>query len=526
MTTLARSLDRRRHLPRVDTVPMSIARRLLVLLIGSIGLIDSPTRAGEPSSPPTIIVRGVRPDRVVEALIHLFNGSRAAHPAAALAAWKRASVEPKRLGKVGDALLATINPAMVREVANLDETRVAFSPIPGSDRWAWWACFPRDDGTLAALAPTAALSGGGEEPPLGESRVDRFPGTDLILLGRGPAGLFAANSRDRLAAAIQAAATVPPPPPIDSGFLVEVDPTARATWTTPAGRRWAEAARSTDCQGIAARVQVAGTSLVASVTGRFAGAIPALGAIDPAWLDGIPTRGPLAALVVRVDPSAGAWNRWFDLADRIERTDPERANIAPARLRLALAALAIGVRLEANVWPHLVGVAAWVGMTDGKLDRGSITLHLDDPTAAANLAASLKGRRVQDGGDEVVELAQVAGQPLRLVRRGGGLFITWGDQGWPATRQALDDPGRSARSWLGSSRSGAVPSRVGAIWLDQLPQVPPGSPLAASLAAAPPLRWSGGNDGNLTIDEFWVDDLDATVRRFLDLIPQDPPPRS
>ena len=345
------------------------------------------------------------------------------------------------------------------------------------------------------------------------------------MLGRGPAGLVAANSHDRLAAAIAATATPPTAAPIESGFLVEVDPTARETWTTPAGRRWAEAARITGCQTISARVQVEKTSMVASVSGRFDGATPAVEAIDPTWLDGIPGRGPLAAVAFRVDPSARSWTRLFDLIDRIERTDPEHANVASSRIRLALAALAVGVRLEANVWPHLVGVAGWVGMTEGKLDRGSITLHLDDPTAAANLAAGLKGRRLQDGGDEVVELTRVARQPLRLVRRGGSLFVTWGDQGWPATRQALDDPARSARSWLGSSRTVQAPSRVGAVWLDQLPQVPPGSPLAASLASTAPLRWAGGNEGNQSIDAFWVDDLDATVRRFLDLIPQDPPPK-
>ena len=502
---------------------MSIARCFLVIWTS---LIDLPARAGEPTVPPTINVRVVRPDRLLESLIHLFDGSRAAHPAAALAAWKRASVEPKRLGKTGDALIATINPLMVREVASLDGTQVAFSPVAGSDRWACWAHVPHDDGTLAALAPTAALSGGGEEPPIGEYRVDRFPGKDLVLLGRGPAGLVVANSRERLEASIKATGTSPTPPPIDSGFLVEFDPTARATWTTPTGRRWAEAARITGCQAINARVQVEQTSMVASVTGQFDGATPPLGAVDPAWLDGIPGRGPLAAVAFRVDPSERSWARLFDLIDRIERTDPEHADVASARIRLALAALAVGVRLESNVWPHLVGVSGWVGITEGKIDRGAITLHLDDPIAATRLAVGLKGRRVQDGADEVVELSMAAGQPLRLVRRGGSLFVTWGAQGWPAIRQALDDPARSARPWLGSSRSGIAASRVGAVWLDQLPIVPPESPLAASLASAPPLQWAGGNDGNQTLDEFWVDDLDASIRRFLDLIPQNPPPRS
>ena len=505
---------------------MSNARLVLLILAGSLGLTFTVASAEEPTVPPTIKVRLVRPDRLFESLIHLFDGSRAPHPAAALAAWKRASTEPKRLGKGGDALIATINPSMVREVAGLDETQLAFRPIPGSDRWAWRAHFPHDEGTLAALAPTAALSGGGVEPSLGEYRVDRLPGDTLILLGRGPAGLLAANSREDLTAAIAASAMPCPASPIESGFLIEVDPTTRDTWTTPLGRRWAEAARVTDCQTVNAQLQVEKTTLVGSVTGRFTGVVPPLGPIDPAWLECIPGRGPLAALAFRVDPTTGSWTRLFDLIDRVERTDPTHANVASSRIRLALAALAVGVRLEANLWPHLVGVAAWVGMGDGRLDRGTISFHLDDPASAARLAMDLKGRRVQDAGDEVVELAQVGGQPLCLVRRGASLFVSWGDEGWPATRQTLNDPQQSARSWLGAGRSEAASSRVGAIWLDQLPFVPPGSPLAASLASAPPFRWAGRNDGNQTFDEFWADGLDATVRRFLDLIPQDPPPRS
>ena len=483
-------------------------------------------RAEEPAPAPrpTITVRAVRPDRELAALLRLFEGSRTASPAAALSAWKRASREPKRLGKVGDALLATLNPAMVREFESIDAAEVTFSLAPGSDRWRWRAWFPHDDGTLAALGPTADLSGGAVEPPLGDSRVDRFPGPDLVLLARGPAGLFAANSREQLAEALATAAVPRPVPPVDSGWVVRVDPAARDTWTTPAGRRWAEAARMTRCIGLTGQLQFVRQSLVAALVGRFEGDTPVGPALDPDWLDAIPTRGPLAAVAFRVDPRADAWARLFDLVDRVERTDPARANVAPARFRLALAARAVGIRLEADVWPHLLGVSAWVGATAGRPDRAVVALHLDGAAPALGLVAGLKGARAGDGADEVVDLGPVAGGPLRVVRRRGTVFVAWGEHGWPATREALDDPARSARPWLGRGRTGALPTRVGAVWLDQLPLIPRDTPLAATLAESPPLRWAGANEGNRTLDEVWLGDLDATVRRFLDRLPLDPPP--
>ncbi len=506
---------------------MTIARWFasILLVLGSIPADWA--RADDPAPPPpspTLTIRAIHPEREAKALIQLFAGSRASSPAAALSAWKRASTEPKRLGKVGDAIIACLNPAMIREIANLDAAEALFSPVAGSDRWDWRMRFPHDDGTLAALGPTADLSGGGSEPMLGDYRVDRFPGTDLILLARGPAGLFAANSRRGLEVAVASAAKPPPAAPIESGWTVRVDPAARATWTSLGGRRWAEAAQITHCQTINGRFRVAGTMLLGSVIGRFEGDTPVVAPVDPAWLDGIPTRGPLAALGFQVDPRAESWIGLFNLVDRIERLDPARANIAPSRLRLGLAARAFGVRLEADLWPHLIGVSGWVGATAGQLDRGMVAVHLDADLAATSLIGGIKGQRVVDGADEVIEASSVGGRPLRVVRRRNSVFVAWGDRAWTETRVALDQPEQSARSWLAQSRTGALPMRVGAIWLDQLPQVPPGSPLAATLAEAPPLRWAGANEGNRTSDEFWLSDLDGAVRRFLDRLPLDPPP--
>ncbi len=505
----------------VDRPPAGIILAGCLLAVGSVA---GAVAGDEPPPRPTITVRAIHPERQVEAIINLFQGSRAASPAAALAAWKRASPEPKRLGKLGDAVIAALNPRMLREYQVLDGAELAVSFVPGADRWAWRARFPSDDGTLGVVGPTADLSGGGVEPPLGEYRVDRFPGNSGTLVARGPAGLFAASSRAQLQAALAAATSPATAAPVDSGWVVRLDPAASDTWTSPAGRRWAAAAEATGCQLLTGRVRLSNTTLVASVTGRFGGDTPVVPAIDPDWLDPIPTRGPFAAFGFRVDARGATWDRFFSLVDRVERTDPARANVAPARLRLALAARAGGVRLEADVWPHLQGVSGWLGMTAGRIDRGLIALHLDDLPSARLVVEGVKGDRKPDGADEVIEVGSVGGQPLRLIRRQATVFVAWGERAWAESREALDNPERSARPWLGKSRTGALPTRVGALWPDQIPLVPPGSPLALSLAESPPVRWAGANEGNRTFDEVWAEGLDATVRRFLDRLPLDPPP--
>ncbi len=477
-----------------------------------------------PSSKPTITARAIRPDREVESMFRLFRGSRAANPAAALVAWKRASREPKRLGKSLEAAIAAINPRMLPEYRLLDDAALAIGFDPTSGRTSWHARFPNDDGTLGALGATGLLSGGRREPPVGEILVDRLGGAGSPLLAQGPSGLVMASSREELIAASATSRVPPNPAPIESGWLVDFDPSASETWTTLAGRRWAEAVRGTRCLAVSGRLRFEGDTLAAGVEGRFGSAPPASSAIDPKWLDFIPSRGPLAAFGFRVDPRAESWNAAFDLVDRIERADPARANVASSRIRVALAARAAGVRLEADVWPHLQGVSGWVGASHGKLDRGVFAIYFDEEAVARRLLSGIKGRRPADGPDDLVELGDVQGRPLRVIRRQNSVFVAWGERAWANSLEAIEHPGRSARPTLGSSRTGPRPNRVGAVWVDQLPRVPRDTPLASTLAESPPIRWAGWNAGDRTFDEVWVDGLDATVRRFLERIPLDPPP--
>src|SRR4051794_32001443 len=160
-------------------------------------------RADGPGPPPALEVRLVRPDEQWSRALALFEGTSVPHPAAALSAWKRATVPPRALSRTWEAAIDAFNPGMARELRSLDggELVVGFDRDDGTPHWH--ATLPRDDGTIAALAPALALTDGGREPPIGDLAVDRLgpPGSPLAV--RAPNGLVLAGSRDALVAALR-----------------------------------------------------------------------------------------------------------------------------------------------------------------------------------------------------------------------------------------------------------------------------------------------------------------------------------
>src|SRR6478609_4346955 len=90
---------------------MKLASVLALFLLPSVAFAEGPR--------PVVSIRADRPDEQLRAVLGLFEGSRAPSPAAALAGWKRASRESGRLGKPLEALIASINPAMVGELRTL-----------------------------------------------------------------------------------------------------------------------------------------------------------------------------------------------------------------------------------------------------------------------------------------------------------------------------------------------------------------------------------------------------------------------
>lgn len=469
-----------------------------------------PSLGDEPSPRPAIRVRLIRPDRQAQRVIALFEGAKATDPAQALAAWKRASAEPKRLGKPLEALIAAINPRMASELRTLDGAEAAIGFAENFTRTNWWAVIPRDDGTFSSLASALVLSGGAEEPPIGNQLVDRLGPPGSALMARSPLGLIVAGSRRDVQSALAQPKPVEGPRDGEpgTGWKIELDSGALMIGAPTPPPLPLRILAASGCRAIEATAGVVGDAFELATTSSL-DAAPGRPAsrLDPSWLDPIPSDGAVAAAAFALDPAA--WDAAFALADRVEKADPARAEVAPTRIRLGLLARALGVRLEADILPHLRGVSAWIGTSSGKdLDRGMIAAHFSDEAAAARVLGRIRPQ-----------------PPLVADRRGATLLIAWGGDAMRESLEALVHPDRSAGATLRSNWDESLPTRAGGLWPGRVPGLlPASSPLAVALVDAPPIVWTGEIAGAVLRDRVRWGGLDATIRRFLDLIPLDPPP--
>ncbi|WP_435019298.1 hypothetical protein TA3x_001220 [Tundrisphaera sp. TA3] len=470
-------------------------------------LAARPTSGDEPNPPPSLSIRLSHPDRELGRLIDLFRGSKVGDPAEAMAAWKRASPDPKRLGKPLEAVLAALNPRMAGELRSLEDARWVVRSWGDGGRPHWFATLPHDDGSFAALASAFVLTDGASEDPHDGVPVDRLGPPGSALMARGPGHLVIAGTRDDLIAGLKD----PGPAGGDGGLalLAEVHPETMPLDAIPALTLPLRLLRAAGPRAVRVRSGLEGATLRAVVECEpGAGPVPGPAAIDPAWLDPVPRDRVVAAGAVALSPDR--WEALFGLADRFEKQDPARADLAPARLRLGLLARAVGVRVDADLVPHLRGVSGWVGDTPGRgpsPDRGMVAAHFDDETVAARVLAAIR----PDGR-------------IQVARRGPSILIAWGE-GLASSLEALERPDRSAGPILRAGWQGDPPARVGALWPGGLaPLLPADPPLGPALEASPPVVWLGRDSGSGSSDEIRWDGLDGTLRRFLDRIPLDPPP--
>ncbi|MBX6314654.1 MAG: hypothetical protein IRY99_17325, partial [Isosphaeraceae bacterium] len=444
-----------------------VAWAILVLWVGS-----SPAWCEE--FRPAVTIRAVRPGRQWEQLIALFEGARAPHPAAALAAWRRATGET--LGKATEAIITLFNPEMARELRLLDgaEFQLAFGD---GGRVRWFASLPRDDGTLSAMATALVLTEGAAEPPLGTARVDRLGPPGSPLLAQAAGGVAIAATRDDLQIALEPRRR--DPAEIETGWLVRLDLEALAGSAPWQARQVAEGLRALGCRELDGVAGLDGDALSLALTGRLASPPPMGGAIDPDWLDWVPAQRTLAAFALALDPRREAWDAVFAAADRIEKADPARAKLAPIRTRLDLLAIAAGVRPEAELWPRLLGLTACLRTDDsGTIDGGLIALHTVGDDAAERIATVILPRLSAawglaaagdpEGADGRRLLGRAAGRPLEATRRGATVLIGWGEGMLAAGLDATDHPERSAGPSIRSGWGGARPRRAGALWPGRL----------------------------------------------------------
>jgi hypothetical protein len=506
-----------------------------------------------------VTIRLIRPDVQCQRIIALFQGARVPHPAAALAAWKRAKTPHRQLGKPLEAAIAALNPEMAAELRLLDqaEMKLAFDPVPdpGGNGRHWYATIPRDDGTFAALATALVLTGGGNDPPLGGVAVDRLGLAGALLMARAGTRLTLASSRSALAAALAEAMTpndqaVEPAgaEDLDSGWIIRVEPAGLGQSGPITRIRLAEGLRALGCRQVDAVAALQGDALRLSLKLRLdrpplprpCPAAP----IDPAWLDELPAleAQPLLLFAWAIDPSPASWDRLFNVSDRIERADPARAGVAPLRTRINLLATAVKARPEVDLWPRLRGlsgvlVAAPPG--PGRIGIGGavINLHTESPEAAARIAgqvlprlAPLAGLRPEPeldagaNGPSVRRLGRLRGRPVFLAQRGATVQVGWGDCALAPLTAPRGNPGPAFNSGLQARASwgNSPPHRFVAFWPDGLDLAANlGEPLALTLAGSPPALWSGRDEPSGASDEIRWDGLRDLVHRFLDRLPMD-----
>jgi hypothetical protein len=275
--------------------------------------------------------------------------------------------------------------------------------------------------------------------------------------------------------------------------------------------------------------------------------------IDPQWLQWIPAGEVVALASLAAGRGPAYWDMIFSLVDRIDRADPARAEMAPLRTRINLLATAVGVQLEVDLWPHLLGVTVgWLVTLDKPEDwcRTVLVLQMDEEKAARKFTEDIMPRlislwrnskhaagpghppKVAPGAARVAgatfSLGHVSGRPLDAAARGRALLIGWGEHTLESMFQAAAHPERSAMSVIEAARSGpvqATPARFAAFWPGRIWLPIQGldrqTPLNRCLAGGPPIVWTGWCfEGNARDRVRWPG-LHDLVGRFLAAIPID-----
>jgi hypothetical protein len=478
-----------------------------------------PNPPGDEPPRPSLSIRLVRPRAQGERVLGFFQEARSPHPAAALAAYRRARGGESGLSKAAEAAIAAINPRMIAELASLDDASLAFSRAPDG-RLCWNALIPRDDGTFAALATALTLTDGGPDAPIDGLAVDRLGPRDAPVATRAPGAFVLASSRDDLRAGIDRARTPVAPCSEPGGALVlGLDPRFLVDkGQTLAVRRVGEALLGLGCTTMEATIAFGDDSVSATITGTYKDRAPCGGvAMSQRWLEGIPVEGTVAAFVFAIDPAPAARDRAFAILDRVEKADPARAAVAPLRVRLDLFARLAGVRPEVDVWPVVKGVSGFVSIdASGRVDGVLLRLHAIDEAAAARLrdaivpriVAALRLKSTEANGRLAIE---AGGYKVTVDRRRSALVIGLGPT--IADRSAAAEAGPFGG--VGFRFRGEA-QRCMLFW--------PGRLRWLNLPDAQLVAWVGRSEGNQTIDTVFSNGLKSSVRRIVDRLPFDPPP--
>lgn len=506
-------------------------RRVGLMLALSMGLATA-TIADDKAVEPALVVQAVGPDRQAEAVLKLFEGSKAPSPAAAMANWRRATGNPDGLPKTLQAVAAMVNPEMVAEWRAFRDAVLAVGFEPNG-AMQWSAVAPHDDGALAAMVTSLRLSGGIDEPPLAGTPVERLGAEGAALAAVTPRGTAFASRRAELAAALDRLSHERAEPaldllalvPEDSGFRFVFGPSGLAAG--PAGSvipsQVVAGLRAAGLEASAGFLSLRGDHLDLDLVSRFADGRPALldtAAVDPGWLSWMPADATLAAAALATGRGPAFWDALFEVADRVDRADPARAQLQPLRVRLNLMATLRGVRLEVDLWPLLRGVSA--GMLGdparpGRVAGAILTLHAERSEDAERILRRVVQPALAGAG-------RIGGKPVEAAARGNTVVVGWGEGMLAAALKSAEDPARGAATFIKGDDRPVGRAGVFRANLADLPSFGgPDSPLSATLAEAAPVIWRGGWAGGRAWDVVRWGDLRRSVARFLDRVSQAPP---
>jgi hypothetical protein len=240
--------------------------------------------------------------------------------------------------------------------------------------------------------------------------------------------------------------------------------------------------------------------------------------IDPSWLDLTPAAGAIAVASIAVHSTPAYWDSAFALADALEKTDPSRAEMAPLRTRLNLLAAGAGARLEADLWPHILGVTAEIlgdASRPGQVTGGLLALHLDSSDAALRLISHTLPRlaKLLDRGRDVV-----------FWQNRSNVLLAWGEEAATAAKGAAANPALSVAACCANWQKAGkpAPQRLGVVWPARCWPLSAGptakSAAWSALAEDPPVVWWGWNHENTAVDSVRWRGLDRRVRNFLEQI--------
>ncbi len=472
-------------------------------------LCAGPTPA---QAPPFLTIRLVEPKVQGERLLALFNGTKAPHPAAALAGYRHAHRGISGLSKGAEAGIAALNPRMVRELGLFNNATVEFKRRPDG-KLGWNALILNDDGSLDAVGTAFALTDGLSLPPIDGATVDRLgpPGAPL-LAKRGAKLIVGGAAEDVNDGLLRTDSAVPSA--LRSGFASRIVPenltNANDSLTN---RRILEAFRAVGAKTIDTTVALEDDRVVATVTTGLAAPINAKLAIEPDWL-AIPSNTQLvAAFAFALDSSPAAWNSLFQVIDRVERVDPAYANVAPARLRLGLIFGRAKVRPDSDLYPVIQGVSGFVTGDKGKAAGALVRIHVRDELAAKKLASETLPRLIiafrlgksapGEGGGFVIN-----GKPLSIIANGRTVEVNWGS----VEKANLEN----RPSWIKDSLTNPGVARLVAFWPEQIATI--------KVPAGEPVVWVGRNLDSQTRDEIRWTSLKSLVKTLVDRLEITPPP--